>query len=63
MIQKVFIRNVSWRFYAKSKFCVYFEVHIPVQRHLSLIRNRFISKAIVLEKFVRNIAVALNDDL
>ena len=30
MIQKVFIRNVSWIFYAKSKFCVCFEVHIPV---------------------------------
>ena len=27
---KVFIRNVSLRFYAKSKFCVCFEVHIPV---------------------------------
>ena len=32
MIQKVFIRNVSWGFYAKSKFCVCFEVHIPVKR-------------------------------
>ena len=30
MIQKVFIRNVSWRFYARGKFCVCFEVHIPV---------------------------------
>ena len=30
VIQKVFIRNVSLRFYAKSKFCVCFEVHIPV---------------------------------
>ena len=30
MIQNVFIRNVSFRFYAKSKFCVCFEVHIPV---------------------------------
>ena len=29
---KVFIRNVSLRFYAKSKFCVCFEVHIPVLR-------------------------------
>ena len=32
MIQKVFIRNVSLRFYAKSKFCVCFEVHIPVEQ-------------------------------
>ena len=30
VIQEVFIRNVSLRFYAKSKFCVCFEVHIPV---------------------------------
>ena len=32
MIQKVFIRNVSLRFYAKSKckFCLCFEVYIPV---------------------------------
>ena len=30
VIQKVFIRNVFWRFYAKSKFCVCFEVRIPV---------------------------------
>ena len=29
VIQKVFIRNVSLRFYAKSKFCVCFESHIP----------------------------------
>ena len=29
-IQKAFFRNVSLRFYAKSKFCVCFEVHIPV---------------------------------
>ena len=26
VIQKVFIRNVSWRFYAKSKFCVCFKL-------------------------------------
>ena len=31
VIQKVLIRKVSWRFYAKSKFCVCFEVHIPVR--------------------------------
>ena len=30
VMQQVFIRNVSLRFYAKSKFCVCFEVHIPV---------------------------------
>ena len=30
VIQKVFISNVSLRFYAKSKFSVCFEVHIPV---------------------------------
>ena len=30
VIQNVFIRNVSLRYYAKSKFCVCFEVHIPV---------------------------------
>ena len=30
VIQKVFIRNVPLQFYAKSKFCVCFEVHIPV---------------------------------
>ena len=30
VIQNVFIRNVSLRFYAKSTFCVCFEVHIPV---------------------------------
>ena len=30
IIQNVFIRKVSLRFYAKSKFCVCFEVHIPV---------------------------------
>ena len=34
MIEKVFTRNVSWRFYAKSKFCVCFEVHIPVIKKL-----------------------------
>ena len=31
VIYKVFIRNVSLRFYVKSKFCVCFEVHIPVK--------------------------------
>ena len=30
VIEKVFIRNLSLRFYAKSKFCVCFEVYIPV---------------------------------
>ena len=30
VIQKVFIRNVSLRFYAESKFWMCFEVHIPV---------------------------------
>ena len=29
-IQKVFIRKVPLRFYAKRKFCVCFEVHILV---------------------------------
>ena len=32
---KAFIRNVSLRFYAKSKFCVCFEVHIPVLEKFS----------------------------
>ena len=36
MMQNVFIRNVSWRFYAKSKFCICFEVHIPVLQHITL---------------------------
>ena len=31
-MQKVFIRNVPLRFYAKNEFCVCFEVHIPVIR-------------------------------
>ena len=30
IIQTVFIRKVSLRFYAKSEFCLCFEVHIPV---------------------------------
>ena len=30
VIQQVFIRNVSLSFYAKGKFCVCSEVHIPV---------------------------------
>ena len=34
--KKVFIRNVSLRFYAKSKFCVCFEVHIPVSKQIRL---------------------------
>ena len=44
MIQKVFIRNVSLRFYAKSKFCVCFEVHIPVDRDFNnsaRLKNKF----------------------
>ena len=44
IIQKVFIRKVSLRFYAKSKFCVCFEVHIPemqVQPILNAIFSKF----------------------
>ena len=33
VIQKVFIRNVSFRFYAQGKFCICFEVHTPVYRY------------------------------
>ena len=36
VIQQVFIRNVSWRFYAKSKFCICFEVHIPVAQNIAV---------------------------
>ena len=44
MLQKVFIRNVSWRFYAKRKFCVRFEVHIPVlkkKKHKKAVEPNF----------------------
>ena len=34
IIQELFIRKVSFRFYAKSKFCVCFELHILVQHVL-----------------------------
>ena len=43
VIQKVFIRNVPWRFYAKSKFCICFEVHIPVEKQLLNFKNASVS--------------------
>ena len=40
-IQKLFIRKVPLRFYAKSKFCVCFEIHIPVDNSKCLSSNDY----------------------
>ena len=56
-IQKVFIRKASLSFYAKSKFCVSFEVHIPVSlgniyTTISVINARIINTDIVMFLYI-----------
>ena len=60
VIQKVFIRNVSLRFYAKSKFCVCFGVHIPVIKTFFIQQHDFLCRGMVahmLQKLLIHIHV------
>ena len=55
-IQKVFIRKLPLRFYAKSKFCVCFEVHIPVTVQLEVFGMQRSSR---MTNFLRTLSKSL----
>ena len=63
IIQKVFTRNVSLRFYTKRKFCVCFEVHIPVNDQFQVVSDLFTIIFLCLRILSYNSTISLYSSL